>query len=224
MGDMPSHETGGAGGAKPDIAAALVVCDAGGAQMRQSAQQVIPICFWKAARMSTGLSSSRRTTVWSPRPNPYTMGESASTGGGPCAVCKPLIPPTSSAVWPASRTIANGRNRGGDMNKIEVQHTGNPPHLPSAAWVRFLRSYGPTPNNLTMFDEYVSGALWLATITLAGVLPQEGMLPGLGCHWSPVIFNVLGPCQAAGGAPIGPCTSWFNPPPSTRCRDRRSAY
>lgn len=30
---------------------------------------------------------------------------------------------------------------------------------PASAWVRFLRSYGPTPNNLTMFDEYVSGAL-----------------------------------------------------------------
>jgi len=30
---------------------------------------------------------------------------------------------------------------------------------PSSSWVRFLRSYGPTPNNLTMFDEYVSGAL-----------------------------------------------------------------
>lgn len=30
---------------------------------------------------------------------------------------------------------------------------------PSSAWVRFLRSYGPTPNNLTMFDEYVSSAL-----------------------------------------------------------------
>jgi len=31
--------------------------------------------------------------------------------------------------------------------------------FPSSAWVRFLRSYGPTPNNLTMFDEYVSDAL-----------------------------------------------------------------
>ena len=35
---------------------------------------------------------------------------------------------------------------------------------PSAAWVRFLRSYGPTPNNLTMFDEYVSGALSRARV------------------------------------------------------------
>ena len=36
--------------------------------------------------------------------------------------------------------------------------------LPSSAWVRFLRSYGPTPNNLTMFDEYVSGALGRAKV------------------------------------------------------------
>lgn len=35
---------------------------------------------------------------------------------------------------------------------------------PSAAWVKFLRSYGPTPNNLTMFDEYVSGALARAKV------------------------------------------------------------
>lgn len=31
-------------------------------------------------------------------------------------------------------------------------------------WVRFLRSYGPTPNNLSMFDEYVSGALGRAKV------------------------------------------------------------
>lgn len=35
---------------------------------------------------------------------------------------------------------------------------------PSSSWVRFLRSYGPTPNNLTMFDEYVSGALRRANV------------------------------------------------------------
>lgn len=35
---------------------------------------------------------------------------------------------------------------------------------PASAWVRFLRSYGPTPNNLTMFDEYVSGALGRAKV------------------------------------------------------------
>lgn len=35
---------------------------------------------------------------------------------------------------------------------------------PSSAWVRFLRTYGPTPNNLTMFDEYVSGAVGRAKV------------------------------------------------------------
>ena len=35
---------------------------------------------------------------------------------------------------------------------------------PAAAWVRFLRSYGPTSNNLTMFDEYVSSALGRARV------------------------------------------------------------
>jgi hypothetical protein len=30
---------------------------------------------------------------------------------------------------------------------------------PSGSWIRFLRSYGPTPNNLNLFDEYVTGAL-----------------------------------------------------------------
>jgi len=35
---------------------------------------------------------------------------------------------------------------------------------PSSAWVRFLRSYGPTPNNSNLFDEYVSGALGRAKV------------------------------------------------------------
>ncbi len=42
----------------------------------------------------------------------------------------------------------------------EVTHES----LPASAWVRFLRSYGPTPNNLTMFDEYVTGALGRAKV------------------------------------------------------------
>jgi hypothetical protein len=41
------------------------------------------------------------------------------------------------------------------------QDAGN---LPSAAWVRFLRSYGPTPNDLNLFDEYVTGALGRAKV------------------------------------------------------------
>lgn len=35
---------------------------------------------------------------------------------------------------------------------------------PAEAWVRFLRSYGPTSNNLTMFDEYVTSALGRAKV------------------------------------------------------------
>ena len=35
---------------------------------------------------------------------------------------------------------------------------------PAGSWVRFLRSYGPTPNNLNLFDEYVTGALGRAKV------------------------------------------------------------
>jgi len=37
-------------------------------------------------------------------------------------------------------------------------------HGPSKAWIKFLRSYGPTPNNTTLFDEYVTGALGKANV------------------------------------------------------------
>ena len=49
------------------------------------------------------------------------------------------------------------------MNKIpgEAQASN---HGPSNAWVKFLRSYGPTPNNTTLFDEYVTGALVKAKV------------------------------------------------------------
>jgi len=50
----------------------------------------------------------------------------------------------------------------GRSNGVSVQNNNELP--PASAWVRFLRSYGPTPNNLTMFDEYVSGALSKAKI------------------------------------------------------------
>ncbi|GAB3740097.1 hypothetical protein GCM10028794_24420 [Silanimonas algicola] len=36
--------------------------------------------------------------------------------------------------------------------------------FPTIAWVRFLRSYGPTPQNLTLFDEYVSAAVGRAKV------------------------------------------------------------
>lgn len=35
---------------------------------------------------------------------------------------------------------------------------------PAASWVRFLRSYGPTPNDLNLFDEFVTGALGRAKV------------------------------------------------------------
>lgn len=35
---------------------------------------------------------------------------------------------------------------------------------PTSTWVRVLRSYGPTSNNLTMFDEYVDGLLRRAKV------------------------------------------------------------
>jgi len=38
-----------------------------------------------------------------------------------------------------------------------ITHASTTP--PSSAWVRFLRTYGPTPNNLTMFDEHVACAV-----------------------------------------------------------------
>lgn len=47
---------------------------------------------------------------------------------------------------------------------------------PSSAWVRFLRSYGPTPNNLTLFDEFVTDNLLKAKvkpITLSSPLLEE---------------------------------------------------
>ena len=47
---------------------------------------------------------------------------------------------------------------------------------PSSAWVRFLRSYGPTPNNLTLFDEFVTDNLMKAKvkpITLSSPLLEK---------------------------------------------------
>lgn len=50
------------------------------------------------------------------------------------------------------------------MNDISMQENNETEWLPSSAWVRFLRSYGPTPSNLTMFDEYVLKALSKAKV------------------------------------------------------------
>lgn len=48
------------------------------------------------------------------------------------------------------------------MNGSVTHEHGYTP--PSSAWVRFFRTYGPTPNNLTMFDEYVAGAAGRAKV------------------------------------------------------------
>jgi broad-specificity NMP kinase len=47
---------------------------------------------------------------------------------------------------------------------------------PATAWVRFLRSYGPTPTNLNLYDEHVAGALGRAKvkpITLSSPLLEK---------------------------------------------------
>jgi hypothetical protein len=57
---------------------------------------------------------------------------------------------------------------------IATKQEYSPP--PSSAWVRFLRSYGPTPNNLTLFDEFVTDNLVKAKvkpITLSSPLLEK---------------------------------------------------
>jgi hypothetical protein len=49
------------------------------------------------------------------------------------------------------------------MNKTPSEAQASS-HGPSNAWIKFLRSYGPTPNNTTLFDEYVTGALGKAKV------------------------------------------------------------
>ncbi len=47
---------------------------------------------------------------------------------------------------------------------------------PASVWVRFLRSYGPTPTNLNLYDEHVTGALGRARvkpITLSSPLLEK---------------------------------------------------
>lgn len=49
------------------------------------------------------------------------------------------------------------------MNDFATEQGSTSP--PSSYWVRFLRSYGPTPNNLSLFDEYVTAALARARVS-----------------------------------------------------------
>lgn len=50
------------------------------------------------------------------------------------------------------------------MNDSQLAPSEDQGSPPASAWVRFLRSYGPTSRNLTMFDEYVTGALGRAKV------------------------------------------------------------
>lgn len=50
------------------------------------------------------------------------------------------------------------------MTNASPQGMGEGGVPPAAVWVRFLRSYGPTPQNLTMFDEYVAAAVGRAKV------------------------------------------------------------
>lgn len=50
------------------------------------------------------------------------------------------------------------------MTTVNQEGPGEGGDTPASVWVRFLRSYGPTPQNLTMFDEYVSGAVSRAKV------------------------------------------------------------
>lgn len=51
------------------------------------------------------------------------------------------------------------------MTNASPQGMGEGGAPPAAVWVRFLRSYGPTPQNLTMFDEYVAAAVGRAKVS-----------------------------------------------------------
>ncbi|WP_225614283.1 hypothetical protein [Delftia sp. DLF01] len=70
---------------------------------------------------------------------------------------------------------------------LSSQYKGEVDVPPASAWVRLLRSYGPTPQNLTLFDEYVAAAvdrakvdpIKLATPLLeAMILHVESKAPG----------------------------------------------
>ncbi|WP_337882560.1 hypothetical protein [Chromobacterium haemolyticum] len=69
---------------------------------------------------------------------------------------------------------------------------------PTSSWIRFLRSYGPTPNNLNLFDEYVSGAL-----RRAKVQPIALPSPYLEAMQQRVISGALGSILIAGTAGDG---------------------
>lgn len=69
---------------------------------------------------------------------------------------------------------------------------------PSSAWIRFLRSYGPTPNNTTLFDEYTVEAL-----KKAKVQPIELASPQLERVFERIDSGPLGSILIAGTAGDG---------------------
>ena len=77
-----------------------------------------------------------------------------------------------------------------------ISHSSTNP--PSSSWVRFLRSYGPTPNNVSLFDEYVSAAL-----AKAKVAPIRLNSPQLNSILERVNSGALGSILIAGTAGDG---------------------
>lgn len=69
---------------------------------------------------------------------------------------------------------------------------------PASSWIRFLRSYGPTPNNLNLFDEYVAGAL-----SRAKVQPISLTSPHLEAMQQRAASGALGSILIAGTAGDG---------------------
>ena len=84
------------------------------------------------------------------------------------------------------------------MENGEIQNNMNLEHLPASTWVRFLRSYGPTSNNLTMFDEYVSSALGRARVQ-----PITLSTPLLDAMANHIAYNTPGSILIAGTAGDG---------------------
>lgn len=60
--------------------------------------------------------------------------------------------------------MENDIQREREMTNSSPQGMREGEATPAAVWVRFLRSYGPTPQNLTMFDEYVAAAVGRAKV------------------------------------------------------------
>src|SRR5206468_3540068 len=67
-----------------------------------------------------------------------------------CGVDRAAIAPDAAASNDVAASIENEVRRGSDMTSTPSQVEGETEAPPASAWVRFLRSYGPTPNNLTL--------------------------------------------------------------------------